>query len=152
MVHKIFINFNIYFIFLLTAQSKVINLAKNKHDNRKGVFFMQAVYVEQKDGVSVFNLQGRIDASNSNQIHEKIMDEIESGASNIVINFSEVSYISSAGLRILVYTSKTMKKKSGTLSICAMSKNIEKIFQISGLMGLFDVHSNLEASLSSVQQ
>ena len=113
---------------------------------------MQTVYVEQKEGVSIFNLQGRIDASNSNQIHEKIMDEIESGASNIVINFSDVSYISSAGLRILVYTSKTMKKKSGTLSICAMSKNIEKIFQISGLMGLFDVHSNLESSLSHVQK
>ena len=113
---------------------------------------MQAVYVEQKNGVSIFNLQGRIDASNSNQIHEKIMDEIESGANDIVINFAEVSYISSAGLRILVYTSKTMKKKSGTLSICAMSKNIEKIFQISGLMGLFDVHSNLETSLTSVQK
>lgn len=113
---------------------------------------MQAVYVEQKAGVSIVNLQGRIDASNSNQIHEKIMDEIEKGTNRIVINFREVSYISSAGLRILVYTSKQLKKSEGHLSLCAMDKNIEKIFQISGLIELFSIQEDLDKSLSEMSQ
>ena len=113
---------------------------------------MQAVYVEQKAGISIINLQGRIDASNSNQIHEKIMDEIEKGINRIVINFQEVSYISSAGLRILVYTSKQLKRSEGHLSLCAMDRNIEKIFQISGLIELFDIHENLDKSLSEISE
>ena len=110
---------------------------------------MQAVYVEKKEGATVINLQGRIDAANSNQIHERIMDEVERGANRIIINFSEVSYISSAGLRILIYASKALKKNSASLVICSMSSSIEKIFQISGLTSLFTIHPDLETSLSS---
>ncbi len=109
---------------------------------------MQSVYTEQRDGASIVNLKGRVDASTSGQIHEKIMDEIEGGCNKIIIDFSEVSYISSAGLRVLIYASKAMVKSSGAFSICSVSKNIEKILQISGLTGLFDIHADVESSLN----
>ena len=111
---------------------------------------MHSVYTEQKDGASILNLGGRIDASNSGQIHERIMDEIESGCQTVIINFSQVSYISSAGLRILIYASKAMVKQSGSFYICSINKNIEKIFQISGLTGIFDIHPDVESCLQAV--
>ena len=113
---------------------------------------MHSVYTEQRDGVSILNLGGRIDASNSGQVHERIMDEIEEGRNAIVIDFSEVSYISSAGLRILVHASKTLMRNSGAFSICSVNKNIEKIFQISGLTGLFDIRSDVQASIDAINQ
>ena len=44
---------------------------------------MQSVYLEHKDGVSIVNIKGRVDASNSGQIHERIMDEIERGTTKL---------------------------------------------------------------------
>ncbi len=113
---------------------------------------MHSVYTEQREGSSVFNLGGRIDASNSSQIHERIMDEIENGCKSMIIDFSQVSYISSAGLRILIYASKAMVKESGSFYICSINKNIEKIFQISGLTGLFDIYPDVQSCLDAVKK
>ena len=112
---------------------------------------MHSIYTEKKGPVSVVNIKGRVDASNSGQIHERLMDEIEGGCNKLVVDFSEVTYISSAGLRILIYASKAVIKNSGSFSICSVSKNIEKIFQISGLTGLFNIHSDLQSSLKDLQ-
>ena len=110
---------------------------------------MSAIYAEQKDGVSVLNIKGRVDASTSSQIHEKIMDEIEKGTNSMLVNFSDVSYVSSAGLRVFIYASKTLSSKSGTFSICSLNKNIEKIFEISGLLKIFPIYENVEAGLNA---
>ena len=112
---------------------------------------IEGVGVEQKDGVSIINVQGRIDASNSGQIHEKIMEEVEKGQNNIIVNFSQVAYISSAGLRILIYASKVIDKKSGSFCLCSVNSNIEKIFQISGLIGLFHIHKDVSSSLDVIK-
>ena len=113
---------------------------------------MSEVYAEQRDGVSVLNLKGRVDASTSGQIHENIMDEIEKGSRSIVIDFSEVNYISSAGLRVLIYASKTLAEKSGTFSLCSLNKNIEKILEISGLLKIFNVHEDIASSIAALKK
>ena len=87
----------------------------------------------------------------SGHVHEKILDEVEKGQSNIVVNFSKVSYISSAGLRILIYASKVIGKNSGSFSLCSVNSDIEKIFQISGLSGLFDIHKDLTSSIEAIK-
>ena len=112
---------------------------------------MQSAYMEDRDGISVLNIKGRLDASNSGQVHEKIMSEIDGGKNKIVVNFSDVSYISSAGLRVIVYASKALSKKQGSFSLCSISGNIEKVFQISGLASLFDIHKDVESSLQAMK-
>ena len=95
---------------------------------------------------------GRIDASNSGQIHERIMGEIENGCQSMIVDFSQVSYISSAGLRVLIYASKAMLKESGSFYICSINKNIEKIFQISGLTPIFNIHSDVQSCLDAIKK
>ena len=112
---------------------------------------IQSIYMEDRDGISVLNVEGRIDASNSGQIHERIMDEIERGCYKIVVNFAGVSYISSAGLRVLIYASKAVAKNSGAFSICSVNDNIDKIFQVSGLACLFDIQKDVAASIEAMR-
>lgn len=108
---------------------------------------MESVHVSRRGDASVLALKGRVDATNSNQIHERIMDEVEKGCKRMAIDFSEVSYISSAGLRVFIYASKVLSKNSGTLSICALDENIKKIFEISGLSKLFRITEDVESGL-----
>lgn len=108
---------------------------------------MQSVHVSRRGDASILALKGRVDATTSNQVHERIMDEVEKGCKRMAIDFSEVSYVSSAGLRVLIYASKTLSKNSGTLSICALNDNIKKIFEISGLSKLFHITEDVASGL-----
>ncbi len=113
---------------------------------------MSSVYAEQKEGVSIVNIDGRMDTSTATQIQERIMDEIEKGSKSIVINFSKVDYISSEGLRVLIYASKIMSEKSGSFSICSIDKNIEKILEISGLKSIFKIYENVDESVKAASK
>lgn len=108
---------------------------------------MQSIYVSRKEDTVVLTLKGRVDATTSGQIHERIMDEIEKGCQKMIIDFAEVNYISSSGLRIIIFTSKALAKKSGTLTLCALNNNIQKIFEISGLYKLFHITEDIPSAL-----
>ena len=112
---------------------------------------MQNIDTENKNGVVVLHLKGRIDATNSGQVHEKITSEIKKGCDKMLVNFSEVNYISSAGLRVVIYASKSLAKNAGSFSICALNDNIKKIFEISGLVELFSIHDDLETGLNALK-
>ena len=108
---------------------------------------MQSIYVSRKNNTVILTLKGRVDATTSGQIHERIMDEIEKGCQKMIIDFASVSYISSSGLRIIIFTSKTLSKKSGSLTLCALNDNVQKIFEISGLSRLFHITEDIPSAL-----
>ena len=104
-----------------------------------------------QDGVVVLNLKGRVDATNSNEVHEKISDEIKNGCDRMVVNFSDVNYISSAGLRVLIFATKSFSKNQGSFAICSLNDNIRKIFEISGLLSIFNIHEKTEDAVANLR-
>jgi len=113
---------------------------------------MSNIFTTQQNQTSIVSIKGQIDASNSNKIHTTIMDKIKTGCNSMILDFSEVNYISSAGLRILIYASKTISKKSGNFSICSLSKEVEQIFQVTGLDKILDTYKDLKANLDSFKE
>lgn len=111
---------------------------------------MSDIQSVNQDGVVVLNLKGRVDATNSGQVHDKVMEEIKNGCNKMIINFSEVNYISSAGLRVLIFATKSFSKSSGSFAVCSLNDNIMKIFEISGLVNLFTIHNDLETGLKAM--
>ncbi len=112
---------------------------------------MSDIETVRQDDIVILNLKGRVDATNSGQVHDKVMEEIKNGCSDMIINFVDVNYISSAGLRVLIFATKSFAKSSGSFSVCSLNENIMKIFEISGLMNLFTIHADLETGLNSLK-
>ena len=56
---------------------------------------------------------------------------------SIILNFAELSYISSAGLRALKAIRTAMRKKNGNLALKGVSKEVMEIFEVTGFAGLF---------------
>ena len=56
----------------------------------------------QKEDISIFKLNGRLDSNTSPALEKKLVSAIENGTRNMVIDFENLDYISSAGLRISV--------------------------------------------------
>ena len=112
---------------------------------------MNEIETVQQDGIVILNLKGRVDATNSGQVHDKVMEEIKNGCNKMIINFDDVNYISSAGLRVLIFATKSFQKSSGSFSVCSLNENILKIFEISGLANLFTIHGDLTTAINSTE-
>ena len=80
-------------------------------------------------------LGGRLDAATAPQLERKIKQWGEE-ITEVVLDFSELTYISSMGLRILLQTYKLMTEKKGKLVIRNLGSSIREVFEMSGFVSL----------------
>ncbi|WP_458457680.1 STAS domain-containing protein, partial [Pseudobutyrivibrio sp.] len=84
-----------------------------------------------KDGEkAVYALEGRLDTSTAPQLEEAVNGNI-SELKDISFDFANLEYISSAGLRVLLSTQKTMNKQ-GNMVIKNVSEEVMEIFDVTG--------------------
>jgi len=82
-------------------------------------------------------LFGKLDSQTSIDA-EKYFDEASDRFDHLILNMAELSYLSSAGLRILKKTHIKMNRKGGVLSLCNVNDNIMEVFEITGFAGLLN--------------
>ena len=77
------------------------------------------------------SIEGRIDTNTSPELQNEIMKSFQKGK-HIVLDFKEVAYISSAGLRALLLGQKSAIAKGGSMKIINASKVVKEVFEITG--------------------
>ncbi|MDX9753519.1 MAG: STAS domain-containing protein [bacterium] len=85
---------------------------------------------ERKEQVLVFSIKGRLDAASSPIVEESLMDWIEKGENRIVGNLSELEYISSSGIRILLQAAKHLQKTQGKMALCGVRGHVKELLQL----------------------
>ncbi|MDZ4727113.1 MAG: STAS domain-containing protein [Leptospira sp.] len=96
----------------------------------------------------VVHFQGNLDVHNTHQIEQDLMNMVKSAKTSIVFNLSDVQFISSAGLRVLVTSLRLCQDLGIKIAICSLRPAVEKVFDIIGMQQLFTIHSDLNAALS----
>ncbi|MDO4403899.1 MAG: anti-sigma factor antagonist [Atopobiaceae bacterium] len=95
-----------------------------------------------EDDVLNVSLEGRIDANTVNEVERIIMSELDKGgAQRVVIDAGELSYISSAGLRIIM----KLLKRVGDITIIDASPEVYDIFEMTGFTQMMDVRRAMRA-------
>ena len=90
-----------------------------------------------------------VDSSSAAQFEEVLMEGVEATGGKVVIDCSELDYISSAGLRAVLIAAKLSKSKGGKLILCAMKRNIRKIFDTSGFTQLLPIVPSREEAMAA---
>ena len=101
----------------------------------------------QVGDASVLTLRGEIDVYTAPRLRQAIIDLVDGGATNIVVDMEKVDFLDSTGLGVLVGGLKRVKVKEGSLSIVTTQDKILKIFDITGLNKVFAIHDTLEAAV-----
>jgi anti-sigma B factor antagonist len=104
----------------------------------------------QKEDVSIFKLNGRLDSNTSPALEKKLVAAIENGTRNMVIDFENLDYISSAGLRIILKTTKDLKRTEGNIVLCAMQDYVREVFEIAGFDTFLPIFSTVDEALTKV--
>lgn len=113
---------------------------------------MIEIQQENRDGLTWLILKGRIDSMTSSEIQQEIDDLTATGERLIILDFSAIVYISSAGLRVLLLHQKKLKKVDGELILYNLIPEVFNVFKTSHLNTLFrifDGEAELLATLSA---
>ena len=84
-----------------------------------------------------FALSGRLDTITAPQLEEEIKADID-GVTDLVFDFTELEYVSSAGLRVLLSAQKTMNEK-GSMVVRNVSEDIQEIFDVTGFSDILTI-------------
>ena len=108
------------------------------------------IHEERKGTAAIFSLAGRLDSATSPVVEEKIFSSISDGASDVILDFSSLTYISSAGIRVLVHCHKELEKKEGHILLASVPKPIENVLYITGFLPYFKVYDGQSQALNAV--
>jgi anti-sigma B factor antagonist len=105
---------------------------------------------KKEQGVFVISPKGRLDTNTSPDAERLIVEAIDSGENNVVMDYTSTEYISSAGLRVVLKTAKLLKPKGGVIVVCNGNEQITEVFEISGFSGMVASFNSLEEAVSSL--
>jgi anti-anti-sigma factor len=104
--------------------------------------------VEEKGDVVVVRVNGRLDAASSPQLEKKINSIIDSGHFKLILNFSGVEYLSSAGMRLMLSVSKKLKHLEGKVVACSLNDEVMEVIKMAGFHQILELYPNEEESFS----
>lgn len=106
------------------------------------------ITVKKDSGITVVCPNGRIDTSTAKNFEEGIMKLIPNNQ-QIIISFSDTSYISSAGLRVILVAGKKIASMNGQLALSEMSDKIYEVFKMSGFDKILKIYPTFEDAKNS---
>ena len=98
----------------------------------------------------VLKVIGRMDAGNAQAFEEACTKWVNQGTKTLIIDMSELAYVSSMGLRAFVVVGKLLQQKGGTLRLSAITGLVKQVFEITRLSSAFPMHDSVEAALADV--
>jgi anti-anti-sigma factor len=108
------------------------------------------IHAERAGGTVIAKADGRIDSSNSREFHSELEAVITDSDTCVVLDFEDVVYISSAGMRVLLLTAKSLQQSGTVFALCSMNDSIREVFQISGFDKIIPIHDSQAEALSAV--
>ena len=94
--------------------------------------------IKNKEGNALhIALSGRLDTVTAPQLEAVVKTELE-GITELVLDFAELDYISSAGLRVLLAAQKTMNKQ-GSMKLINVNADIMEVFDITGFSDILTI-------------
>ncbi|MDO9104176.1 MAG: STAS domain-containing protein [Methylovulum sp.] len=98
----------------------------------------------------VITISGRLDTVTAPEYEKKILELIEGGNNRFVVDFEQLDFISSAGLRVLLLMAKLLKEKNGQVRLVNVKGNVYSVFEMSGFTTLFKMENSIAAALATL--
>ncbi|MBE0486782.1 STAS domain-containing protein [Marinobacter sp.] len=119
---------------------------------------MPLTIIEQyntSDEALSLELQGSLDSDTAPQLDERLAEALGPSTRVVAFNMAGVTFVSSAGLRVIFKTLKLMKSRKGQVSVSQMSKGVKKVFEIVKLtpdLTIFADQAEMDEYLEAIQR
>lgn len=103
----------------------------------------------RRDGNLIVAPSGRIDSATSSTFDRHLSSVIDRGDIHIVLDLSQLEYISSTGLSAFLSAAKKIRTQGGRMALVGLNNRIRLVFEMSGFLRLFPIFPNVDAAVSS---
>ena len=94
-------------------------------------------------------IAGEVDLYTAPEFHDVLLQGIDEGARQVVVDLSAVTFIDSTALGVLVHSAKRLGPDGGALHIVCGPGGVRRILEITGLAGVFAIHPTLDEALAA---
>ncbi len=107
------------------------------------------IATQDSGAVSVVAVSGRVDSSTAPDLENALKKLVDAEKTQIVLDLLNVEYMSSAGLRAMVSTLKSVKRVNGDLRVANPSPRVEEVLRLAGLTSIFAIYRSREEAVGS---
>ncbi len=108
------------------------------------------VQTQRRGDIDVVTPVGRIDSATAATFERAVNEVFAAGSQRMLLDFSQIEYVSSAGLRYTLLAGKRMKTvPGGKLVLYGLATQVREIFEISGFTAIFTICADLDAALAA---
>ncbi len=102
----------------------------------------------QQGSITIATVSGNVDPVTSKDLQNDLNTQLQQGRVKIVADFSQVTYMSSAGFRVLLGVLKECRGKNGDFVIAAPQKNIVQLLEMSGFTNFLKVYPSVQDAIT----
>jgi len=108
--------------------------------------------IKDKGNVSIIYLNGYLDAHTAPQLETNFSELIDRDKYNIVVNFTDLHYISSAGLGVFMAYIEKIRENEGDIKLSSMSDKVYNIFDLLGFPLLYEIFKSEDEAISKFKE
>lgn len=87
---------------------------------------------------ALLRLEGRLDTATAPEL-QQTLDQLLPETAELTLDFGDLDYISSAGLRVLLTAQKQMNRKAGSMKLVGVKKEILEVFEVTGFADILTI-------------
>jgi anti-sigma B factor antagonist len=107
------------------------------------------IHTRQYDGASLVSFQGNLDAISAGRAKASLQSALDQGQKNLILDLSEVAFMSSSGIRLIVEFLKGSRQRGGDLRLAGAQPGVWRTLEISGLGRVLKAYDSIEGAISS---
>ncbi|WP_276358382.1 STAS domain-containing protein [Cohnella caldifontis] len=101
--------------------------------------------------ITVMAIEGRLDGQHAQTAEQAFLALAQEGKTRFVLDFTQMAYISSAGLRVVLVAAKKMKAVQGRLVCAGMNDQVRDVFEMSGFISILETAADREEAAAMLQ-
>jgi anti-sigma B factor antagonist len=105
---------------------------------------------EHRGDITIVEIKGRIDSNTAKTFGERLTGLIKAGRMRVVVDLKHLVYISSAGFRALLVAGQLAEESKGTLALCGLSSEVQRLFDLGAFTDLFVIYGSREEGLTKL--
>src|SRR5215510_13405367 len=107
---------------------------------------MELQYNELDNNIRLIKLIGRLDIIGTGEVETKFAGYSAGEKVRMVVDLSEVDFLSSIGIRLLMLTAKSITSRGGKIVILNPIPDVQNVLEIAGIPGIIPIYSHLESA------
>ena len=105
---------------------------------------------DRKADAVILALSGKLDATTAKTFEDRILGVINLGTQRLVVDLSQLDYVSSSGLRVFILAAKRLQTVGGKIVLCSMKDHVRQVFDLAGFSSMLSIYGSRDEAIKGL--